>query len=182
MEAELPAEADQVLAEVGCLGVVEDQDEVLRFLFQVVADCQQDFLDLIKSDEQEFVGMQILDKGGLNLRGEVAVSLIQLLSLGGRRGRTFLGRIVLLQRLWKPRMKVREKLHKVVRDEILPWLGWHHLAAWSTRINLLVGEVGAHECEFQDLLGLVSGVLSLLFLLVGRAFDYFSLRFGRLHY
>ena len=182
MEAELPAEADQVLAEVGCLGVVEDQDEVLRFLFQVVADCQQDFLDLIKSDEQEFVGMQILDKGGLNLRGEVALSLIQLLSLGGRRGSTFLGRIVLLQRLWKPRMKVGEKLYKVVRDKILPWLGWHHLAELSTRINLLVGEVWAHECEFQDLLGLVSGVLSLLFLLVGRAFDCLSLRFGGLHY
>jgi hypothetical protein len=93
-------------AEVGCLGVVEDQDEVLWFFSRVVTDCQQDFLDLIKSDEQQFVGMQILDKGGLDMRGEVTLSLIQLLSLGGRRGRTLLGRIVLLQRLWKPRMKV----------------------------------------------------------------------------
>ena len=182
VEAELPAEADQVLAEVGCLGVVEDQDEVLWFFSWVVTDCQQDFLDLIKCDEQQFVGMQILDKGGLDMRGEVTLSLIQLLSLGGRRGCTLLGRIVLLQRLWKPRMKVGEKLYKVVRIKILPWLGRHNLTLWSTRINLLVGEVGAHECEFQDLFGLVSGVLSLLFLLVGHAFDCFSLRFRRLHY
>ena len=79
-------------------------------------------------------------------------------------------------------MKVREKLHKVVRDKILPWLGRHNLTVYSTSINLLIGEVGAHECEFQDLLGLVSGLLGLFFLLVGRAFDCFSLRLGRLHY
>jgi len=185
VEPELPAEADQVLAEVGCLWVVEDQDEVLRFFCRVIADCEQDFLDLIKSDEQQFVGMQILDKVGLDMRGEVALSLIQLLSLGGWRGRTLLCRIVLLQRQWKPRMKVREKLHKVVRDKILPWLGRHNLTVWSTLINLLVGEVGAHECEFQDLFGLVSGLLGLLSLLVGRTFDCFCplyLGLGRLHY
>lgn len=84
VEAELPAEADQVLVDVCCLWVVEDQDEVLRFLCRVQVDCEKDFLNLIKSDEQQFVGMQILDKGGLNLRGEVALSLTQLLSLGGR--------------------------------------------------------------------------------------------------
>jgi hypothetical protein len=72
-----------------------------------------------------------------------------------------------------------------VRDKILPWLGRHHLAIWSTRINLLVGQVGTHERELQDLLGLRSGLLGLLSLLVGSTFDCFCplyLWLGRLHY
>jgi len=149
-------------------------------------DCEQDFLNLIKSDEQQFIGMQILNQGGLNLRvGELALTLIKFLSLGGRRGRPFFCRIVLLQRLRKPRMKVIKKLDKVVCDKILPWLGRHHLTIWSSRINLLVGEVGTHECEFHDLLGLRGGLLGLLSLLVGSTYDCFSflyLGLGRLHY
>lgn len=72
-----------------------------------------------------------------------------------------------------------------MRDKILPWLGRHHLAMWSTRINLLVGEVRAHECEFQDLLGLRSGLFGLLSLLFSSTFDCFCplyLGLGRLHY
>ena len=72
-----------------------------------------------------------------------------------------------------------------MRDKILPWLGRHHLAIRSIHINLLVGEVWTHKCEFQDLLGLRTGLLSLLFLLVGSTFDCFcplNLGLGRLHY
>ena len=72
-----------------------------------------------------------------------------------------------------------------MRDKILPWLGRHYLAIRSTRINLLVGEVWTHKCEFQDLLGLRGGLLGLLSLLVGSTFDWFCplyLGLGRLHY
>ena len=72
-----------------------------------------------------------------------------------------------------------------MRDKILAWLGRHYLAAWSTRKNLLVGKVGAHEGKFQDLPSLRSGLLGLLSLLVCGAFDCFCalpLGLGLLHY